>query len=162
MRAYNDPYPYFRGMIAEIGLPYFELAYDQPSRTRGITKNNFYTLYDVAMLGITSHSKVPLRFVTLLGFASSLLSLLVGARISGLQTHLLVPVRRGYRSAGAGAFLPGILCNCCRCGILGEYVGSIYTQVQKRPYVIEKERLNFDYEPVAAADHGSVRGWRAR
>src|SRR3984957_9168099 len=78
VRSFDDPYPYFRGMIAEIGLPYFELYYDQPRRKRGITKNNFYTLYDIAMLGITNLSKVPLRFVTFLGFFCSLLSLLVG------------------------------------------------------------------------------------
>src|SRR5688500_7015250 len=78
VRSFGDPYPYFRGMIAEIGLPHFEIEYEQPRRRQGITKNNFYTLYDLAMLGITNLSKVPLRLVTGFGFACSLLSLLVG------------------------------------------------------------------------------------
>ncbi|PYT16250.1 MAG: glycosyltransferase, partial [Acidobacteria bacterium] len=78
VRSFDDPYPYFRGMIAEIGLPYCELPYDQPRRKLGVTKNNFYTLYDLAMLGVTNLSKVPLRLVTFLGFASALLSLFVG------------------------------------------------------------------------------------
>ncbi|MDR3450551.1 MAG: glycosyltransferase family 2 protein, partial [Alphaproteobacteria bacterium] len=67
IRSFDDPYPYFRGMIAEIGLPTFFMPYDQPMRRRGITKNNFYSLYDMAMLGIINHSKVPLRLVTALG-----------------------------------------------------------------------------------------------
>src|SRR5581483_584089 len=78
IKEMKDPYPYFRGMIAEVGLPHVELEYHQPVRKRGITKNNFYTLYDLAMLGITNHSKVPLRLATLSGFASAFLSVLVG------------------------------------------------------------------------------------
>ena len=65
---FKDPYPYFRGMIAEIGLPHIEIEYKQKRRMRGITKNNFYTLYDIAMLGITNLSRVPLRLVTFCGF----------------------------------------------------------------------------------------------
>ena len=73
----GDPYPYFRGLIAEIGLPVEKIAYHQPLRKRGFTKNNFYTLYDMAMLGITNFSKVPLRLATMLGFLTAALSLLV-------------------------------------------------------------------------------------
>ena len=69
LRQLDDPYPYFRGMICDIGLQRAEVEYIQPIRKRGITKNNFYTLYDMAMLGITNHSKVPLRHATLAGFA---------------------------------------------------------------------------------------------
>ena len=76
--GFGDPYPYFRGMVAEIGLPHKELHYDQPVRLRGITKNNFYTLYDMAVLGIVNHSKVPLRFATFAGFAGALFSFFVG------------------------------------------------------------------------------------
>ncbi len=70
VRSFDDPYPYFRGMIAEIGLPTVKLLYDQPSRKFGITKNNWYTLYDIGMLGIINHSKVPLRLATFAGFAA--------------------------------------------------------------------------------------------
>ena len=78
VRSFPDAYPYFRGMIAEIGLPYYTLQFQQPRRVRGITKNNFYTLYDMAMLGITNLSKVPLRFVTFSGFVTGFLSVLIG------------------------------------------------------------------------------------
>ena len=76
-RGLKDPYPYFRGLIAEVGLPVERVSYHQPLRTRGFTKNNIYTLYDMAMLGITNFSKVPLRVAAMLGFAMALLSLVV-------------------------------------------------------------------------------------
>ncbi|MEI8340600.1 MAG: glycosyltransferase family 2 protein, partial [Verrucomicrobiota bacterium] len=75
-RKVQDPYPYFRGLISEIGFKIARVEFVQPTRKRGLTKNNFYTLYDMAMLGFTSHSKVPLRLATMLGFTMSLLSLL--------------------------------------------------------------------------------------
>ena len=78
VRQFGDPYPYFRGMIAEIGLPHAEVVYEQQRRKSGKTKNNFYTLYDLAMLGITKLSKVPLRIVTFSGFTGSLLSMIGG------------------------------------------------------------------------------------
>ena len=74
MKQFDDPYPYFRGMIAEIGLPHWELPYNQARRERGITKNNFYTHYDQAMLGLTSLSKVPLRMATFVGLLCSALA----------------------------------------------------------------------------------------
>jgi hypothetical protein len=77
IRALDDPYPYFRGLIAEIGLPHVEIVYHQLARKRGITKNNFYTLYDLAMLGIVNLSRVPLRLVTFTGFACAFTCLLV-------------------------------------------------------------------------------------
>ena len=78
VRAMGDSYPYFRGMIAEIGYPHVKVFYNQKRRKRGITKNNFYTLYDIAMLGITNLSKVPLRLVVFGGFVCAGLSLFVG------------------------------------------------------------------------------------
>jgi glycosyltransferase involved in cell wall biosynthesis len=77
IKSFDDPYPYFRGMIAEAGFRHFDIPYHQPKRKRGITKNNFYSLYDVAMLGITNLSKVPLRLVTFSGFVGALVSVLV-------------------------------------------------------------------------------------
>ena len=68
IRRIDDPYPYFRGLIADIGFEAYKFPYKQPQRKRGLTKNNFYTLYDMAMLGITNHSKVPLRVATMAGF----------------------------------------------------------------------------------------------
>ncbi len=84
VKSFHDPYPYFRGMIAEIGLPHKEIYYDQPGRKRGITKNNFYTLYDYGMLGIINHSKVPLRLMTFTGFGGAILIFCAGLGIPGV------------------------------------------------------------------------------
>jgi glycosyltransferase involved in cell wall biosynthesis len=146
VRAFGDPYPYFRGMIAEIGLPHYELPYDQPARKRGITKNNFYTLWDIAMLGITNLSKVPLRLVTFLGFAGSALSLLTALGYLAYKLMFWANFTVGIAPLVIGLFFLGSV-QLLSMGILGEYIGSIHTQVQKRPYVIEKERVNFEYQP---------------
>ncbi len=79
LRRINDPYPYFRGLIADLGYESFKITYRQPVRRRGITKNNFYTLYDIGMLGLTNHSKVPLRLAAMLGFGMAICSGLVAA-----------------------------------------------------------------------------------
>ena len=148
VKSFNDPYPYFRGMIAEIALPYCELEYDQPTRKRGATKNNFYTLYDLAMLGITNLSKVPLRFVTLLGFCCSALSLFVGFLYLVYKLVFWANFTVGIAPLVIGLFFLGSV-QLLALGILGEYIGSIQTYVQRRPYVIERERLNFEYPPGA-------------
>jgi len=158
VRTFDDPYPYFRGMIAEIGLPHCQISYDQPKRKRGITKNNFYTLYDLAMLGITNLSKVPLRLVTALGFASSLLSLLAGVGYFFYKLLFWTNFTVGIAPLVIGLFFLGSV-QLLSMGILGEYVGSIHTQVQKRPYVIEKERINFEHapsEPLQDAHWGAI------
>ena len=146
VKSFHDPYPYFRGMIAEIGLPHKKLFYDQPARKRGFTKNNFYTLYDMAMLAITNLSKVPLRVVTFTGFATALLSAAVG-----LMYLIYKLIFWSRFSVGVAPLVIGIFffasVQLISVGILGEYVASIHTQVLQRPLVIEKERLNFEYEP---------------
>jgi len=146
VRSFGDPYPYFRGMIAEIGLPHYELFYDQPVRKHGITKNNFYSLYDLAMLGITNLSKVPLRLVTALGFVSSILSLLAGLAYFAYKLLFWNSFSVGIPPLIIGLFFLGSV-QLVSMGILGEYLGAIHTQVQKRPYVTEKERVNFEYAP---------------
>jgi glycosyltransferase involved in cell wall biosynthesis len=141
-RKVADPYPYFRGQISEIGLPIKEIPYRQPLRKRGITKNNFFTLYDLAMLGITSHSKVPLRLATMLGFSMAILSLLVAFvyLIYKLVFWYTLPVGTAPLVIGLFFFASVQLFFI---GILGEYIGAIHTQVLKRPLVVEKERINF-------------------
>jgi glycosyltransferase involved in cell wall biosynthesis len=141
-RKVDDPYPYFRGQISEIGLPIKEIPYRQPLRKRGITKNNFFTLYDLAMLGITSHSKVPLRLATTLGFSMAILSLLVAFvyLIYKLVFWYTLPVGTAPLVIGLFFFASVQLFFI---GILGEYIGAIHTQDLKRPLVVEKERLNF-------------------
>jgi glycosyltransferase involved in cell wall biosynthesis len=142
LRGLNDPYPYFRGLISDIGFESAKIPFTQPQRKRGITKNNFYTLYDLAMLGLTSHSKVPLRLATMLGFAMSLLSLFTAA---GYFIYKLIfwynfPV--GQAPIVIGLFLFSSV-QLFFIGILGEYIGAIHTQVLHRPLVVEKERINF-------------------
>jgi len=146
VKSFADPYPYFRGMIAEIGLPHTKLYYDQPARKRGITKNNFYTLYDIGMLGIINHSKVPLRLMVFAGLVGALLSFLVGFGYFIYKLAFWKNFSVGIAPLVIGIFFLGSI-QLLFLGILGEYVGAIHTQVQKRPFAVEKERVNFEYEP---------------
>jgi polyisoprenyl-phosphate glycosyltransferase len=142
VRRFDDPYPYFRGMIAEIGLSLCTIPYDQPVRKRGLTKNNFYALYDIAMLGITNLSKVPLRLVTALGFVSAGTSFLAGLGYLLYKLAFWSHFNVGIAPLVIGLFFLGSV-QLVSLGIIGEYVGAIHTHVQKRPYVIEKERVGF-------------------
>ncbi len=116
VKSFDDPYPYFRGIIAELGFPRVELPYHQPLRKRGITKNNFYSLYDIAMLGITNLSKVPLRLAVFAGFAGALLSVLVSLGISGLQVAFLEKLRGWCRANPHRLFLSRIAVSYCSWG----------------------------------------------
>jgi glycosyltransferase involved in cell wall biosynthesis len=144
-RQLDDPYPYTRGLISELGYPVARIPFTQPRRKRGISKNNFYTLFDMAMLGVTSHSKVPLRLATMLGFASSLFSLFAGF---GYLIYKLVfwnSFSVGIAPLVIGLFFLGSV-QMFFLGIIGEYIGFIHTQIMKRPLVVEKERINFSEE----------------
>jgi glycosyltransferase involved in cell wall biosynthesis len=143
LRDLHDPYPYFRGLIAEIGLPIDTVEFTQPKRTRGITKNNFYTLYDMAMLGITNHSKVPLRLMTMMGFALSLLGGLTGFCYLVAKLVFWNSFQLGTAPVLIGVFLFGSL-QMFMIGIIGEYLGAVLTHVRQLPHVVELERLNFD------------------
>ena len=147
VRSFDDPYPYFRGMIAEIGLPTVKLPYDQPARKFGATKNNWYTLYDIGMLGIISNSKVPLRLAALAGFIGASLSFLVAMAYFILKLVFWSTFSFGLAPMLIGVFFISSL-QLVFLGVLGEYVGSIYTQVQKRPYAVELDRINFEYPPA--------------
>jgi len=145
-KSFRDPYPYFRGMIAEIGLPYKKVFYDQPDRKFGITHNNWYTLYDIGMLGIINHSRVPLRLAVLAGFAGAAGSFLVGVIYLLYKLLFWNSFTVGLAPMLIGIFFIASL-QLVFLGILGEYVGAIYTQVQQRPHTVELERVNL---PVAA------------
>jgi glycosyltransferase involved in cell wall biosynthesis len=142
LRRIDDPYPYFRGLIAEIGHEPSIVTYRQPARKRGISSQNFYTLYDLAFLGIVNHSKVPLRLATMSGFALAAISLLVA--LGYLMAKLLF---WNQFSLGIAPILIGFFfltsVQLFFIGIVGEYIGSIYTQVRHHPHVFEKERINF-------------------
>jgi glycosyltransferase involved in cell wall biosynthesis len=142
LRAHKDPYPYFRGLVAEIGFDIAELPYNQPRRARGVTKNNFYSLYDMAMNGITSHSKVPLRLATMAGFTLSILSLLLSFIFLGLKLIFWKSFVLGVAPILIGLFFFSSI-QLFFIGLLGEYIASIHTRVISRPLVIEKERINF-------------------
>jgi len=142
LRGFDDPYPYFRGLIADIGFEYARIEFTQPRRKRGISKNNFYSLYDMAMLGVTSYTKIPLRLATMLGFLSAILSFLIGIvyliyKLIDWQNFSL-----GLAPVIIGLFFMGSI-QLFFLGIVGEYIGSIYTLAVRRPLVIEKERINF-------------------
>jgi glycosyltransferase involved in cell wall biosynthesis len=143
IKTLDDPYPFFRGMIAEVGYKVSKLPYDQPIRVKGITKNNFYTLYDIGMLGIINNSKVPLRMAIFLGTFFGIISFIVG--LGYFIAKLL------YWDSMSLGVAPLIIMSSFMfsitlffIGIIGEYIGAIYTQVLKRPLVFEKERINFD------------------
>jgi glycosyltransferase involved in cell wall biosynthesis len=146
VRSFDDPYPYFRGMIADIGLPTVKLLYDQPARKFGVTKNNWYTLYDIGMLGIVNHSKVPLRLAALAGFIGAGLSFLIALTYLILKLVFWSTFNFGLAPMLIGVFFTSSL-QLLFLGVLGEYVGAIYTQVQKRPYAVELYRVNFEHPP---------------
>jgi glycosyltransferase involved in cell wall biosynthesis len=144
--AFGDPYPYFRGMLAEIGLPHKKIPYDQPIRQHGLTKSNFYTLYDHAILGIINHTKIPLRLMVLAGFGGALLSCFVAFVYLIYKLLFWNHFELGIAPLVIGVFfVAGVQLGFM--GILGEYVGAIHTMLQRRPYAIERERVNFETEP---------------
>lgn len=141
-RRLDDAYPYVRGLISELGYEVGRIPYHQPNRKSGLTKNNFYTLYDMAMLGFTSHSKVPLRLATMMGFALSLLSLLTAIAYFIYKLLFWDRFTVGLAPVVIGLFLFSSV-QLFFIGIVGEYIGAIHTQVLRRPLVVEKERINF-------------------
>ena len=143
MRKLNDPNPYFRGLVAELGYEYEVVKYSQPIRLRGHSKVKWFTLYDIGMHGLTSYSKLPLRFAAIIGSIFALISFCIGifyliVKLLNWESYSL-----GIASIAVGLFFFSSI-QLVFLGILGEYIGSIYIQVLKRPHVIEKETLNFD------------------
>src|SRR5258708_39698707 len=143
LREIGDPYPYFRGLICDLGYKQALIPFKQPVRKRGFTKNNFYTLYDLAMLGFTNHSKVPLRLATFTGFCIGALSFLVGLVYLVYKLVFWQQFQAGTAPVVIGIFFLGAL-QLFFIGLIGEYIGSIHTQVLHPPLLIEKERINFD------------------
>ena len=145
IKTLNDPYPYLRGLITELGFERKEIEYTQPIRKKGKTKNNFYTLYDMAMLGFVNHSKVPLRLATFIGFLVALVSIFVAIFYLVYKLIYWDIFQAGTVPMVIGIFFFASV-QLIFIGIIGEYIGAIYTQVKQRPLVIEKERINFPKE----------------
>jgi glycosyltransferase involved in cell wall biosynthesis len=142
VRSCGDRYPYFRGLIAEIGLPCVKIPYHQVKRSRGLTKNNFYTLYDLAILGITNSSKIPLRLFTAFGAVCAFTSLLVSIGYFVYKVLYWDRFSVGIAPVAIGLFFFGSV-QLVFVGILAEYVAATHTQVLNRPLVVEVQRINF-------------------
>jgi polyisoprenyl-phosphate glycosyltransferase len=158
LRKCEDPYPYLRGLICELGLPISLIQYDQPLRKRGITKNNFFTLFDMAMLGVTSHSRAPLRLATILGFALSAMAMGTALVFLILKLCFWPYIPAGYAPAVISIFFLASV-QIFLIGLLGEYVGAVLTQVRHRPPVVEsarfESRLGVDSQVASANGNGA-------
>lgn len=143
LRHVDDPYPYFRGLVAELAPGYYKIPYEQPARFKGKTKNNLYTLYDMAMLGFVNYSKLPLRLACFIGFVVAIISLLLGMIYFVYKLCYWDSFNVGMAPLVIGLFFFSAV-QLFFIGIIGEYIGAIYTQVKKRPLVVERERVNFD------------------
>jgi hypothetical protein len=143
LREMDDPYPYLRGMISEVGFPRREIIFDQPKRKAGKTKTNFYSLYEYGMLGITSYSKILMRLATLLGFGIAVVSFLIAAIYLILKLIFWSSFPMGSAPIVIGVFFIGSL-QLFFIGLLGEYILNINTRILKRPLVVEEKRINFD------------------
>ena len=142
LKEIKDPYPYLRGLLNEIGEEIKTIKFNQPKRLFGKTKNNFFTLYDIGMLGIVKHSRVPLRFTIMIGFLSSLISF--GVAVFYLLYKILFwnSFELGIAPLVIGIFLFASI-QILLLGIIGEYIGIILIHQRNMPLVIERERVNF-------------------
>jgi glycosyltransferase involved in cell wall biosynthesis len=143
LRDLEDPYPYFRGLITELGFGRYEVEYTQPVRNAGKTKNNFFTLYDMAMLGFVNHSKLPLRLSAFIGFITAIISFFTALVYLIYKLVYWENFEVGMAPLVIGLFFFSSV-QLFFIGVIGEYIGAIHTQVRKRPLVVEKERVNFD------------------
>lgn len=142
LRRIAGPYPFLRGLVAEMGFPMLLVPFHQEVRRSGKSKNNMYALIDTALLGLVSHSKVPLRIATLSGAAAAGVSLLVGVGYLVAKLIWWNNFSLGIAPLVIGFFFLSAL-QLIFIGVVGEYVGAIYTYVKNRPLVFERERLNF-------------------
>lgn len=145
LRDLNDPTPFLRGIVAELGFKRTEIAYEQAKRRAGKTHNNFYKLYDAAMLSFTSYTKIGLRISTLLGFLISLGSIMVALIYLILKIVFWNNFVAGTAPILIGMFFLGAI-QLLFMGLMGEYILSMNSRIMKRPLVIEEERLNYESE----------------
>ena len=143
LRQLKDPTPLLRGIVAELGFKRTEVPYEQQRRRSGRTKNNFYTLYDVAMLSFTSYTKIGLRLATFLGFAIAVVSIGIAAAYFILKIRYWDTFLMGTAPILIGMFFLGAV-QLIFLGLLGEYILGINARIMNRPLVIEEERINFE------------------
>ena len=142
IRKIDDPYPYFRGLLSEISSQIKLIQFHQPKRSGGETKNNFYTLYDIGVLGIVKHSKLPLRLMTFIGFFTSIASIITAAVFFFYKILFWDSFDVGIAPLVIGLFTIASV-QIFLLGFIGEYVMTILTHTRKLPLVVEKERINF-------------------
>lgn len=145
LRNLKDPKPFLRGIVAELGFKRKEIPYEQPQRRAGKTHNNFYTLYDAAMLSITSYTKIGLRVATFIGFGCGTLSIIIALVYLILKLVIWEQFQAGMAPILIGMFFLGSI-QLFFIGFIGEYIISINERVMNRPLVVEAERLNFGEE----------------
>ena len=145
MKELDDPIPFIRGIVAEYGEGFnmTQIEYEQPKRRAGKTHNNFYTLYDAAMLSITSYTKVGLRVATFFGIGCSVLSIVIALYYLVMKLINWYNFDAGMAPVVIGVFFLGGL-QLFFIGLVGEYILNINTRVIHRPIVVEEERINFD------------------
>ena len=147
LKQLDDPIPFIRGIVAEYGAGFnmIEIEYQQPQRRAGKTHNNFYSLYDAAMLSFTSYTKVGLRLATFLGFISAAISFIVAIAYTIMKLINWENFTAGTAPITIGVFLIGGI-QLIFIGFIGEYILNINTRVIHRPIVVEEKRINFDTE----------------
>lgn len=142
LRNLDDSTPFLRGIVAELGFRRKNIPYEQQKRRAGKTSNNFFRLYDAAMLSFTSYTKIGLRLSTFVGFAVAVLSFVVALVYFVLKLIYWDTFVAGTAPILIGMFFLGAI-QLIFLGLMGEYILSINQRVMKRPLVIEEERLNF-------------------
>ena len=142
LRKFHEPYPYMRGLVAEIGFKRVEVPYEQQARIHGKTKNNLFSLYDYAMTGFVNHTKLPLRLAAFIGFSLAALSLLAAIVYFAYKLIYWNDFAVGLAPLVIGLFFFSSV-QLIFIGVIGEYIGAIWTQVKNKPLVIEEERINF-------------------
>jgi hypothetical protein len=158
LRDLQEPDPYFRGMVCEVGFEKAFVEYHQPPRRHGKSSYTFLSLLDYAVLGLTSYSKIPLRIMTIVGVILSAASMLIAISYLVIKLVRWETFELGLAPLLIGTFFFASV-QLLFVGLLGEYVGAIYAQVKRRPLVIEKERINFDApDTQAAADDAAQEG----
>ncbi len=151
LKTLDDPTPFLRGIVAELGFKRKDIEYQQPQRRAGKTSNNFYRLYDGAMLSITSYTKVGLRLATLFGFVCSVISVLIAIVYLVMKLMYWDRFTAGMAPMLIGVFLLGSI-QMFFIGLLGEYILTINSRVMKRPLVVEEERINFEKETSGTSE----------
>ena len=142
LKNIKDPYPYFRGLINELTSSIKTIDFHQPNRKSGKTKNNFFSLYDMGILGIVKHSRKPLRFMILTGFLGSFCCIFISIFYFFYKLIYWNSFSLGLAPIIIGSFLFSSI-QITLMGFLGEYIGIILLHIRGMPIVIEKERINF-------------------